>query len=126
MTEGTCHMTAPDAGHPTVKEDFQAPIPLGWPSGLAIKHVHEKDDAISPASAGRPFDPSAKPSPFRAKLMKIVTSGDDISCSDVGKVPMLLDLTRSARLPAQRKALLMVVSTTLSRDHEEVCSRVPS
>jgi hypothetical protein len=108
-------MTASGAGHLGPKEDNKAALPTGYSSGRAMNNAHEQ------APGEKPFDPSACPSPFRAKLMQIVTRGDDISCSELGKVPMLLALARSARLPAQRKAIVMVSSASLVRERTQVC-----
>lgn len=70
--------------------------------------------------AAGPFDPTKDPSLFRARLQRVFTSGDDVSCSAVGKVETLLELAREADKPKQRESIALVVHETLLKEHTEV------
>jgi hypothetical protein len=75
--------------------------------------------SLAKRTAG-PFDPTKDPSLFRVRLQRVFTSGDDVSCSAVGKVESLLQLAREAGKPKQRESIALVVHETLLKEHTEV------
>ena len=97
---------------------------------LAAAIVRNSKDAPLQASAGgaeggraggtRTFDPTHEPSGFRARLARVLTSGDDVSCSSLEHVPLLLDLTTEARKPKQQDSITIVLSSTLAKGHQAV------
>ena len=97
---------------------------------LAATTVRNSKDAPLQASAGgaeggrggsnRTFDPTHEPSGFRARLARVLTSGDDVSCSSLEHVPLLLDLTTEARKPKQQDSITIVLSSTLAKGHQAV------